>query len=114
MSPEPATSTLEHEYPVPSDLDDPRFRWAFDYWRNRFRGDLLPGRGDIDPTDYRRINSALTFMVERRQPHFWQIPVPFNNRGFLSFRRLLLPLAADGQTVDTLFALMIENRADPG
>jgi hypothetical protein len=39
--------------------------------------------------------------------------VPFNNRDFLSFRRLLLPLAADGQTVDTLFALMIEDRADP-
>ena len=41
---------------------------------------------------------------------FWQVPVPYNNRDFLSYRRLLLPLASDGETVDMLLALLIEDR----
>ena len=32
-------------------LDDPRLKRFHDYWQSRRRGDLLPGRKDIDPLD---------------------------------------------------------------
>lgn len=162
MRPQPLTAASEPiEYPVPSVLDDDRFRWLFDYWLDKVAGGLLPGRADIDPIDfphllgrlnlievlrtqeqlrfryrlwgtkisemigrdytgrlvedvvlpedYRRISAVLGEVVETRRPHFWQVPVPFIGRDFGSYRRLLLPLAADGQTVDLLLSYIIED-----
>ena len=162
MRPQPLTAAPEPiDYPVPPALDDPRFRWLFDYWLDRLADGQLPSRADIDPidfphllgrinlievlhtqprmrfryrlwgtkiadligrdytgrfiedlmlpTDYRRISGALTETVESHRPHFWQVPIPFIGRDFGSYRRLLLPLASDGETVDLLMALLIED-----
>ena len=39
------------DYPVPEELDDPRFRRLFDYWLSKHRDELLPGRAEIDPLE---------------------------------------------------------------
>ena len=39
------------DYPVPEELDDPRFRRLFDYWLSKHRDALLPGRAEIDPLE---------------------------------------------------------------
>ena len=162
LRPQPLSAVSETiDYPVPSSLDDPRFRWLFDYWLDKASDGYLPGRADIDPVDfphllgrlnlidvlrtqerlrfryrlwgtkigemigrdytgrliedvvlpidYRRISRALIETVESCRPHFWRIPVPFIGRDFGSYRRLLLPLAKDGTTVDMLLSLMIED-----
>lgn len=148
-------------YPVPRNLDDPKFRWIFDYWRERFRGDALPARSDVDPVDfpgllgrinlidvvqepprtrfrYRLWGSIVTELmgkdctgqfldeidildqseigrvfrqaVETRQPHFWQRPVPDGNQRYRSYRRLLLPLAEDGERVDMFLSILVGDR----
>ena len=162
MRPQPLTAVSEPiDYPVPSALDDPRFRWLFDYWLDRLVDGSLPSRADVDPIDfphllgrlnlievlreegrlrfryrlfgtkvsdmigrdltgrlledvvlpidYRKIGAVHREVVETRRPHFWQIPVPFIDRDFGSYRRLLLPLAEDGATVDLLMSLVIED-----
>lgn len=157
----PVTSAVQ-EYPVPEQLDDPIFREIFDYWRTKCRGERLPARKDIDPTDigkvlgsivlievlpgtpsprfrYRlwgtrvtelygkdytgymfdqvispasreKIQDVFEWVIENRTPHFWQVPVPAENRDFVSNRRLLLPLATDGRTVDMLLAVIVGDR----
>jgi len=74
-------------------------------YTGRYAGDLAL------PTTAERIVEALSLVVRRRAPHFWQVPVPYNDRGFISYRRLALPLASDGETVDMLVALLIEDEA---
>ena len=156
-----STSSGIVAYPVPQDLDDPKFRWMFDYWRERFRGASLPARSDVDPVDfpgllgqinlidvveepsrtrfrYRLWGSLVTEIMGRdctgqflddidildrseigrvfldavstRRPHFWRRPVPEGNKRYQSYRRLLLPLAEDGQRVDMLLALLVGDR----
>jgi hypothetical protein len=148
------------DYPVPDDLDDPRFRWLFNYWRDRHRGDLLPSREQIDPTDFPQLlgrihlidvirsGSAVRYRVRlwgsmirhvfnkdvtgrwldetlvpgttadvelalancvAGHPHFWRRPMMPRNQEFIATRRLLLPLASDGRTVDILLGLIIED-----
>jgi len=41
------------------------------------------------------------------QPHFWRRPLPLAHRGIVGYRRLLLPFARDGVSVDHLVALLI-------
>lgn len=148
-------------YPVPGDLDDARFRWLFDYWRARRRGNRLPSWQDISPADFPQLlgriylievvrengrhrfrfrlwggtiskvfghehtghwlediaapgtladleRTLLTCALTRR-PHFWRRPMLNDSRDFTATRRLLLPLAGDGETVDMLFGLIIED-----
>lgn len=64
----------------------------------------------IVPTQIAEIQRIFERVVETGEPHFWQIPVPVENRDFISTRRLLLPLASDGTLVDKLFAFMIGDR----
>lgn len=53
-------------YPVPHEFDDPRFRWFFDYWRERHDGGRLPGRVDIDPLDFPHLLGYINLVdVER-------------------------------------------------
>lgn len=150
-------------YPVPRDLDDPRFHVLWDYWLSKHRDGRLPGRADIDPLDLRAVMGhiyiidvvreggrlrflhrlwgtkalalfgeehtgkyvdELTFpraamiqqvleqMTRDRQPHFWQRPLPPERQlDFVSYRRLSLPLASDGETVDQTIAMMIGDAA---
>ena len=43
----------EPTYPVPPDLDDPKFQRMFEYWLSKFRDGRLPARADIDPVEIR-------------------------------------------------------------
>ncbi|EDP63638.1 hypothetical protein BAL199_25937 [alpha proteobacterium BAL199] len=45
------------------------------------------------------------------RPHFWRRPMMVENVDYVATRRMLLPLASDGQTVDMLFGLIIEEPA---
>ena len=146
-------------YPVPEEMDDPRFRWMFNYWRSRSRGQTLPGRSDLDPVEFPRLLGQVNLIdvipheagyrfryrlwgsqvteiigsdftgrfldeidqgeqshepievleqtVASRRPHFWRQDLPGDARRYRSYRRLLLPLADDGEVVDMLFALLI-------
>ena len=150
-------------YPVPAKLDDPRFRWLFEYWCERVKGAALPGRGDLDPVDFPRLLGQLNLIdvlaedgkprfryrlcgslvtgilgqdyttcfldeiedsegclespqvlrqvVRAGRPHFWQRPAPKDSARFDSYRRLLLPLADDGECIDMLLALVIGDPA---
>ncbi|HZS83881.1 MAG TPA: PAS domain-containing protein [Stellaceae bacterium] len=46
------------------------------------------------------VAAALRSVVETARLHYWERPVQFSGRGFLSYRRLALPMARDGETVD--------------
>lgn len=61
----------------------------------------------IIPTRVDEIRTAFKWVVDNRKPHFWQIPVPIENREFVSTRRLLVPLAGDGHNVDHLAAILV-------
>ena len=55
-----------------------------------------------------RIVAVLRAMVADRQPHFWRRPLPPERQlDFVSYRRLALPLASDGETVDQIINLMV-------
>ena len=55
-----------------------------------------------------RIQATLEEMVRTRRPHFWQRPLPPDRQlDFFSYRRLALPLATDGETVDQVINMMI-------
>jgi len=62
----------------------------------------------LSPDRFDSVNAAFTGVVKTGQPHFWEIPVPAPDRDFRSLRRLLLPLASDGVTVDMLFGFALE------
>lgn len=148
---------------MPAALDDPRFRWLFQYWLERRRDGRLPGRDDIDPLDFPHLlgriylievvhdgprvrfrfrlwgtkisglfrhehtghwlediaapgtlpdlERTLLTCVEERRPHFWRREIPGGVVDFVATRRMLLPLAADGETVDMLFGLILEDQS---
>lgn len=151
-------------YPVPAELDDPRFQWLFRYWLDRHRDGRLPGRAQIDPVEFPhllgrihlievvRADGRIRFRfrlwgsmisdvfahehtghwleevaapgtladVERFlmtctqecRPQFWRRPMLVNRAEFVATRRLLLPLAADGETVDMLIGLILEDAVE--
>lgn len=66
----------------------------------------------IAPASREKIRDVFEWVIENRTTHFWQVPVPAENRNFVSNRRLLLPLASDGRTVDMLLAVIIGDRRD--
>ena len=61
----------------------------------------------VIPTKLSEVEAAFNYTALTKRPHFWQIPVPIENRGFISNRRLLLPLSDDGGTVTHMIAQMI-------
>ncbi|NNG04180.1 MAG: PAS domain-containing protein [Inquilinus sp.] len=54
---------------LPDDIADPGLRALFAYWRERCRGDAIPARRDIDPTDFPRLLPNL-FLIDVRQEPF--------------------------------------------
>ena len=64
----------------------------------------------ISPARLDEIRSVFEAVVATKEPHFWQTPVPAENRDFVSNRRLLLPLSSDGVFVDNLLGFMIGDR----
>ena len=64
------------------------------------------------PVATSRIQETLEAVVRDREAHFWRLPAPPSNKSYRSYRRLLLPLAQDGEQVDMLFAILIGDRID--
>lgn len=58
------------------------------------------------PGLYEKLDGLLNILITERRPVYFQAPSGAADRGFLWFGRLALPLAADGQTVDMILALV--------
>lgn len=57
-----------------------------------------------------RVHEALSSVVETHQPHYWEVTTPVTEQGYLGYRRLVLPLASDGETVDWLVGFHLPSR----
>jgi hypothetical protein len=64
----------------------------------------------IVPTMSSEIQQIFERCASTGLPHFWQVPVPVENREFISNRRLLLPLSGGVDTIDHLLGFMIGDR----
>src|SRR5262249_15539068 len=72
-------------------------------------GDDYTGRwvGEtMAPDDHLKLHAACA-QVGVGQPHYWERLLPFPNREFVGHRRLALPLAGDGSTVDMIIGCHI-------
>lgn len=58
------------------------------------------------PGLYEKLAAMLAAMAAERRPVYFAAPSGAADRGFLRFGRLALPLAADGQSVDMILALV--------
>jgi hypothetical protein len=72
-------------------------------------GDFVDAR--LGPEDAARILTPYRMVVEQRRPDFVRGSLVTPGREHVHYERLLLPLAADGRTVDMLLALFLP--ADP-
>jgi hypothetical protein len=59
------------------------------------------------PDDAARITATYRSVVEERRPHYWRSFLSTPGREHMNYERLLLPLAADGTTVDMVLALFL-------
>jgi hypothetical protein len=59
------------------------------------------------PEDAARIVATHRLATDERRPHYWRSFLSTPGREHMHFERLLLPLAADGQTVDMVLALFL-------
>jgi len=60
----------------------------------------------MTPDDCAKLYAAFA-QVCAGQPHYWERLLPFSNRDFVGHRRLALPLASDGATVDMIIGCYI-------
>lgn len=51
---------------------------------------------------YEALYQTFRTIVERQQPHYWETAVTMPGREFVALKRLALPLASDGETVDMI------------
>ncbi len=58
------------------------------------------------------LQRTLLTCAEEHRPHFWRRMMPHDVADYVATRRLLLPLASDGDTVDMLFGLILEDRQE--
>ncbi len=59
----------------------------------------------FEPEDAEAIAETYRHIVATGKPHFWRSHVRLPGREFLRYRRLMLPLAADGKSVDMLIGI---------
>ncbi len=59
-------------------------------------------------TEYDKLAGPLYQAIADRAPKYQRSKVKIPNREFISFERLMCPLAADGETVDMLFGAFVE------
>lgn len=60
----------------------------------RFIDETMPMGG------YRPLHESFRALMQTGMPQYWQRTLPYPDRSFIGIRRLALPLAADGVTVD--------------
>jgi hypothetical protein len=93
--------------------DDGGIRYRYALWGTKVAtlyGADYTGRFLEDimiPTQFEAVREAFNVTVETGLPHYWKVPIPIENREFVSSRRLLLPLSQDGQRVTHMIALML-------
>ncbi|MEC9346353.1 MAG: PAS domain-containing protein [Pseudomonadota bacterium] len=93
--------------------DGDRLHFVYRLWGTRIAaiyGCDLTGKylGDAATGDGQPAARAVHEEVARTgRPHYWRRPLPLAHRGYVGYRRLLLPFAKDGETVDHLVALLI-------
>lgn len=93
--------------------DGDGLRFIYRLWGTRIAsiyGRDLTGRylGDAESgSDLSASRSVHESVARTGVPHYWRRPLPFAHRGYVGYRRLLLPFARDGRTVDHLVALLI-------
>ncbi|GHD47291.1 hypothetical protein GCM10017083_17500 [Thalassobaculum fulvum] len=98
---------------------DGRLRFRFRLWGSRIRGIFGHDHTgcwleDIAaPGTLADIEHALRSCTVERRPHFWRRPMMIESNEYAATRRLVLPLASDGETVDMLIGLIIEERLEP-
>lgn len=63
---------------------------------DRYMDEVVVGDAQV------QVYEALTSVVETHQPHYWERATPITDRGHIGYRRLILPLATDGENVDWL------------
>lgn len=99
--------------------EDGRLRFRFRLWGSRIRGIFGHDHTghwleDIAaPGTLADITAALTACTLGRRPFFWRRPMMVESAEYAATRRLVLPLAADGETVDMLLGLIVEDWRDP-
>ncbi len=95
--------------------EDGRLRFRFRLWGSRIRGIFghdHTGRWLEDiaaPGTLADISAALTTCTLEARPFFWRRPMLVHSAEYAATRRLVLPLAGDGTTVDMLLGLILED-----
>lgn len=68
----------------------------------------------LRPEDAARIMTTYRQVVDERRPHYWRSFLSTPGREHMHYERLLLPLAADGTTVDIVLALFLPLETSSG
>jgi hypothetical protein len=106
---------LGHINLIDVEREDGRVRFRFRLWGTKITelyGRDCTGRyldEIIVPTMSSEIQQIFERVANTGLAHFWQVPVPMENREFINNRRLLLPLSG-GDTVDHLLGFMVGDR----
>jgi len=58
------------------------------------------------PRDAKRIHQSYETVADTREPRIWQTHATLPSGEVLYYKRLLMPLASDGSTVDRLFGML--------
>lgn len=94
---------------------DERVRFRFRLWGTKISGMFQHEHTghwleDIAaPGTFADLERTLLTCVAERRPQFWRREIPRGDIDFVATRRMLLPLASDGETVDMLFGLILED-----
>jgi len=97
---------------------DEHLRFRFRLWGSRIRGIFGHDHTgcwleDIAaPGTLADIEHALRSCTIEGRPHFWRRPMMVESNEYAATRRLVLPLASDGVTVDMLLGLILEERLE--
>lgn len=95
--------------------EDGALRFRFRLWGSKIRGIFGHDHTghwleDIAaPGTLADIRAALAACTMEARPFFWRRPMMVDSAEYAATRRLVLPLAADGETVDMLLGLIVED-----
>lgn len=73
----------------------------------KFITDLFP------PEKLPLVQNVFESVVETACPHYWEIPWGVEERDHVGYKRLLLPLAEDGENVNMIIGMIIETEKAP-
>jgi hypothetical protein len=110
LKPEEISSLLPYLYLV-NVAGDPRvFRYRLvgteiRRWAGREYTGIEVNERDYGP-HWKRIHDAYESIVRTRRPSYAAGPAPWASREFQTYERIVMPLAADGRTVNMLFGAL--------